>query len=330
MNYCNILKKGIKNLKNVLLLPYDYIVGKEVIRSIERYKNNKNDVIILLLKGIGDTVYGLAFLEAIKKQYHPQNIIVVGNKNQSELIMNYDNNIMLVTYDLKKGEYNKYSSLINCERRIKVVNDNRFFITDPYCYYYKSNKQNMSSAIDILRKYLFKLGDEAEITYPPIVTQKNSCIPNFDKEKSKIVVINPYSNSMESKRGIYQEMSELLAQKGFIVYTNVVDGQKKIEGTRELCCSIDELVYIVSNCAGIVSVRSGILDLIINTGTSIFAIYERCTTKFKKIYNLKAWNGKSSIYEVTDNVENDIMLKIFENWCEIELLKNKKEDTFES
>ena len=125
---------------------------------------------------------------------------------------------------------------------------------------------------------------------------------------------------MDTMLGIYKKIAKILRQSGYIPYVNLVEGQEGIEQCEELYCSIEEL-YEISKCiAGIVSVRSGILDLLVNTGIPIFALYCNCTPKFRKIYNLNAWKGKKQAVEVIVTHNNDDeVINNFRIWMNTEL-----------
>lgn len=311
------LNKAILKTRRIIAFPIAYIKSKKLLEKIDGYRSDDTDIVLVLLKGIGDSAYGLSFVECLKEKYNAKTIIVIGNKKLSSFIMSYPNVDKLIPYDVSKGEYKKFKAYMDCERIKRINGYERIFNTDPF-HVFSTGKMQERSAISLLREQVFHLSRESKITYPPVSDLQVVSIQNFDKIASKTIVLNPYSNSIKNiEMEAFENMVGMLKAKGYIVFTNLIEGQEPIKGTCELHCSVEELTEIVRRSAGIVSVRSGVLDLVINSGTSIFVLYTNCTSKFKEIYSLGAWNGKSHIIEVDyDNISKQDLMKNFCLWIE--------------
>lgn len=99
-----------------------------------------------------------------------------------------------------------------------------------------------------------------------------------------------------------------------MVFTNVVNDQLPIEGSKELRCSLPELFSIVKSADLVVATRSGALDFIIQSGINMFVLYSN-NEKFKAIYDLNAWQCGGNIKEVIQrDIENDTNLTIFKQF----------------
>ena len=317
----NNLKYIRDKINKIIMLPLNMYNALKTFNDIKNMKMMDDDIVIILLKGIGDTVYGLAFIEAVKNIYDPSNIIVVGNVKLKELIETYRGISLFVPYDVDKGEYYKYKNYLEFGRFFDLGYKERIFNTDPYSKYISTVRSLDNSAINILKKRVFKLDDDVSITYPRLIKGNITSIPQFDEICNKVVIINPYTNSFsDSTYELFKGISEYLLEKGFIVYTNLINGQKNIDGTNPLYCSINELTTIIKRSIAFVSIRSGVLDMVINTGTPILAIYNECSKRFKDIYHLKAWSGKSNLEELyLDKKNSKSILSLAKEWCDSQL-----------
>ena len=315
MQLKDIISKCFRKILRIVTFPNKLNKAKKVIKYIEGLRNDEKELVIVLLKGIGDTVYGLSYIESLQQEYNPGSILVIGNKCLQGIIESYPYVYKCIPYDTTNGEYDNYKAFMDCERVKRIGEHKYIFNTDPYQKCYGSQK----NAIELLRTQVFELSEKSKITYPRFNNNTIKLISNIDNKR--IVVFNPYSKSVSPiQMDIYEKMIVILKNRGYEVYTNLVRGQEIIKGTKELYCSIDELAMIVEKSAGIVSVRSGILDMVINTGIPIFAMYSNCTEKFKKIYDLNAWNGKSPVEQVyCDTICKNDILNRFECWVDLAL-----------
>ncbi|MCI8751191.1 MAG: hypothetical protein HFH66_07495 [Lachnospiraceae bacterium] len=309
MDIKTVIGKSISKASKIIQIPYRFIIAICWLFDINKRKN-KNDIIIVLLKGVGDTLYGLSCLDSLKDKNINSKIIIIGNITYRDLILGYKSVNQVKCYDVKKGEYAQYECFIHSFIASLIGLRINIFNSNPYFAYKIKKSSTPSSAIELLKREVFKVDDKAGITYPQIKRVKQiTSIPGFYNNTSRIVLINPYSNSMDSTLDIYKIIAKLLRQSGYIPYVNLLKGQEGIEQCEELYCSIEELYEIARHVAGVVSVRSGILDLLINTGTPVFTLYYNCTSKFRNIYNLNAWKSKTQVVEVlvTHNNEEKII-----------------------
>lgn len=309
---CRIFRK----MKKIFITnPYEFIQAEMFFHTIKR-KMDDNDFIIILSDLIGDIVYGLSYLTAIHNTYPDEKVIIIGNKKQKKLVESYRGIDKLILLEPGKWLNRKnafmHSSIVS-EKGLKnkIYNSNPFFIRK--CY-----KANQSDTLYQLKKHVYKIPLDSIIDYHNMIdSNKVTAIKNFEKIKNKVIVINPYSNSLSKvSMSLYENLCNCLLEKGYIVYTNVVGEQKPIKGSKELRCSIDELYTIVSKIPVIISVRSGILDFLAPSQANMFVLYENCGERLKKMYHLSSWNCNGRIKEIYFDSEKEIVkitnqLKLF-------------------
>ncbi len=112
-------------------------------------------------------------------------------------------------------------------------------------------------------------------------------------------MLNPYSKSEDAGHEgnkFFAECAKILGEKGYLVYTNVVGGQRTVPGSRELRCGVEDLYRIAGKIPLIVSLRSGILDVVAPTGVNMFSV---CSHKFHYIWhNLEKWGTAGKVRNI--------------------------------
>ena len=297
MNIKVFWKRVQRKVRFIVRRPGDYFKAKEILKNTILRKG-EDRIVIFLTDLIGDTVYGLAYLKALQDKNPNKRICVVGSRKQKELLESYgeiDELILLEdgsSYD-KVGAYmrnNKYS-----EEGLK----NDIFST-VVLYYKNCSCAPNPDGLYQLRTHIFGVGEEAEITYHGFKQlEKISVITDFEMLFHRIVVLNPYSiSAFEANIYVYELICRQLNDKGYIVYTNVVGEQEPIRGSKRLCCSIRELYGISCFIPLVVSIRSGILDLLAPSDVNMFVIYENSSKLIKEMYHLSSWKCRGKIKEI--------------------------------
>lgn len=296
----SVLIKKIKHKAYIYLRkPFSYRTAKKILTLIINEKG-KNDVVFVNRPPIGDTVYGMSALDAYREKYPDKRIIVIGSEKNARLINSYTNIDEIKLYSSNSDIYRKLQILSGfrglCARGAK----NGVYMTLPI--------PKRSGNIDAIRQQrlsVFHLDENAPITYHGFTAGKVSSINDFESIKDKIVVINPYSQTMPYvTMPLYKNICDILISRGYKVYTNVVGDQVPVEGSEPLYCDISELYSIACKIPLIVSVRSGILDLLVKSNINMFVLYEGVTkSRCYDIYRLGAWKCKANIEEifVSDN-----------------------------
>lgn len=151
--------------------------------------------------------------------------------------------------------------------------------------------------LECFKQNVFQLSRAAQIEFHNVRHHKVSAIKDFESNCKRIVVLNPYSNSislnMSDKELLcFEKICMFLRERGFLVYTNVIKDQKAVKGSLALRCSLAESYSISLKIPLIVSVRSGILDFIVKSNINMFVLYDGEIGKI--VYTLKQWgcNGR--------------------------------------
>lgn len=264
----------------------DYIIGIK-----------KDNELFLVLSGhIGDVIYGLAFLEAIES--HTGKVVSIICSSQRNLLLKYYKINGRVINDDK---ININGMLYLCQSnkvslrgaKLGIYNTNSWFYIACKYSFFKTN------ALSFQRK-LFNLNRRPIITQPSVTFKSNFCEHFESIDYRKMVIINPFSTSLNNAKDFkfFNNASRLLAGLGFDVYTNTFGKEKPLPKTKPLDCTLEELYYITTKIPLIISIRSGILDFIINTGINMFVIYYKCPRRFYNVYRLHAWPKKGIVKEV--------------------------------
>lgn len=295
-----LLKRIKRKLNSILHKPINEIKANAAIENINQIKN-ENEIIIILTGAIGDSVYALAFVDALKVKKPEIKIVVYGYTKWKELYSSYSS-IDAVKFidspELRKlGDIRAiYGSDKASEkgRKLGIINGNAF-------YYKKCYLATNPDIMYQLKTYIYDVGENANITYHGI---KKGRYPfsetQFNKmDYTKTVVLNPYSgSSFEANVELYEAIAKVLIEYGYQPVTNVVGNQKCIKGTKPLQCTIYQLFDLCCRIPLIVSIRSGILDFVAPSNINMFVIYENCSERIKKMYHLKNWVCAGRITEL--------------------------------
>ena len=188
------------------------------------------------------------------------------------------------------------------------------YFTHPYSYY-KLSDSIEKNYFQVLKEDIFRISDELEIIYPQIKITKTSLDSVVD-DWSRVVVINPYSNSMFVEDMFFWiELIKMLRNDGKKIYTNVVDPQTPLEGTLPLSCSVFEFYNICRKAKLVISIRSGIIDFSISSGGNFFVLWyehpdEIVGNSVKKLCDLNAWrigNVRQCYYDSANNSLNQFI-----------------------
>ena len=285
-----IISRAKRKIKSIAGIPLNYIKGR---RSVEYVLQNKkeNEISIICTPLIGDTVYALSCLDALKTKNPEARIHVYSYQKFSNLLSEY-RAIDAITFIDKPGnemlqgldQFLHFNGLCEWAKDRGVISANPF-------YYKKCYNADNPDCLYQMKTHIFEVGEQAPTTY--------HLVCNGRKEREKIAILNPYSYStFEANFGVYEEITEALTALGYSVYTNVIKEQKTIKGSQELRCAIEELFKISCKAKVIVSARSGILDYLIASDINMFVVYENCSERLKKMYHLANWDRQGIIKEV--------------------------------
>ena len=272
------------------------------------YKKN-NQVVLAPTSAIGDVLYVLSFWENFGKQ---GGVFYISDRYKDFLESFQLAPKIKIVYLQHGGFFHCFLMMFECCKNHKVLRklSKKRGIIFPVPHVYKNDdfiwNGNKPKGI---RHQLSRILDLPldPISLHHLTTISIKSIPNFEQSKQKICVLNPYSNSMQSSLLLFEKIAEELKKRDFIVYTNVVNGQKEIRGTLSLECSLQELYSIAKEIPLIVSLRSGILDLLIPSNINMFVVYGVWKVPFvqDEDYSIKEWHPKGKLREVSIKTKSE-------------------------
>lgn len=297
-----------------------YVSVSLTLRKLTAAKN-PDELYLILNTGMGDSLYGMAFIEAVLEKYSDRKIIVIANPKHENLLKTYPANEQLIFRFPKSWNRKKIGRFIHFPGLAEKAARRDILVAFSVAWHKSLMLQDNLSTIYQLRKNVFGLPDDAKITYHGLKYEPVNVIRNFTDIADKIVVLNPYSVSMHSDISIYENLCEELLRRNFIVYTNIINEQQPVKGTLPLRCTLQELFSIACKIPLFVSVRSGMLDLMIPSGVSMFVVYDQIRERKMCIedktiefydwfhyYRLADWESNCKLCEVVVDAEEDTEL----------------------
>lgn len=298
MNIKTLFEKSHRRI--ICLVNKYFLGGVELLRLC--YKKKSHEIILVLSNPLGDCVYGLAYADSLRLERNKE-LSIYSDIRRKSLVESYHINANVIYLSCDSKDWLRMQYMNGCKWYVLLGKRYGVYNIVPWVVY-PFDRYEKLSALDLIRDRMFEISTNSPIHYPNFSDYRIQAIDGFDQIKDRVVVINPYSGSMNKfDSSFFVEVSNKLKENDFIVYTNVVGDQKVVEGTHRLECTVEELYAICDNIPLVVSVRSGIIDLCISAKTNFFVIYflKKYRNKAKGFwgqYNLSAWK--------TNNVEEVI------------------------
>ncbi len=311
----SVLRRGLRYCWNKLKDAYYFIPSIKGYKHLKHIQDERpNSAIFITSYALGDLVYALACIEVWHKMNPEKKIVLIADPNKKEIIESYSSFDEVLYYGRNTKLGKQILVHLNGSWFYSFVGRNRgIYNTIPEQIYGRKLGRNN---LDLLKDYL-QLPNNSEIVYPKPQKVEITSIPNFGKSKDKIVVINPYSsgNTICRCTELLNKIVDVLKDKGFIVYSNIVGEQEPLNGTDPLRCDLLEMYSIADEIPLVVSVRSGIVDWIVSTNSKKFVIYRgNSSDGFSKMFNLKAWGIENCKEVYMENLSNQDALDILEKY----------------
>lgn len=274
------------------------------IYHLMKIKKKKDEVIFITGPGIGDVVFLFAYLKEFIKANPNKRIIVITHPNLVWLVQKYDGISKIVEVDKSTLTYRFiYAYLFSkkyCNKGIKH---------GIFCAVFAGgDPQNCKNdVLYTLRNYILNLGNEAKISLPHIGGGYQPAFYKNDLDK-KIILINPYSNSCKLDEHSFhylEKIAEFLKNSGYFVLTNVIGNQASIKNTTELRCNLEELIFLCLHSLCFISVRSGILDLVLPTQINMFVLYSS-NERMSSFCRMSQWTEQTKTGIIYDTKYNEI------------------------
>lgn len=315
-NMVRYIKVRLKKIKSF----YPCLRG---YRVLEKLQSDGKTAVFITSYAVGDLVYGMSIISSWKVAHPDYKVIIITDPKKKEIIESFTgyDEVIYWGQDTRNG----YDTLVmlNGSRYFSEKGRKDFiFNTIPIQIYgYKTGK----GCLALLKEYL----GLPKTVIPQFPKPTEYCdvksISDFENNKEKIIVINPYSNyrTFSDTGKQLQSIAIKLKERGYLVYSNVVGNQKPLPGTEALYCSLMEFFYIANNIPMVVAERSGIVDWIISTKSKkvvlypirgdqglndefikeMFSLYEWGITNCKEIYLNET--TESNIYDAVLTFLND-------------------------
>lgn len=253
---------------------------------------------------IGDTLYVAAFVKAFKKKNNISSVVLIVRKSHesiAELFPSIDGCIVS----------NKLVEILSIYSRSQ-----RVWELDNYRYgFAREDYQHRNYAPDYVPKNLLSgykialMGLEEDAEYEEMQVDREMNIPNTFNQRT--VIVMPHESS--ARRLPFRFWEALCQELGrhYTVYTNTKDETElPIKGTRAISYSLKDMTGICEQCFAVISIRTGICDLLAFTKTNLIVLNTEQILAEK-------WDLKKVFSR--DNIIN---INCYDNWSPEKLKKD--------
>jgi hypothetical protein len=283
--------------RKIVYYMFNYIKMKrwfEKICNVDEY----DEILIIGQPGIGDILISATFIPYYISVNSGKKLVVCGERNSfvlKELGLNSYCTVsdcfmksIRIAYARNPLMQNIINDLVRLNK-LKIL-DTTFYMKTAYCY-----KLPSITVIDAIKCISLGLGqDIQEYTFPKINLEYD--VAGKFGIKAPFIIINPFSNSAIINNLFWEKLVEKISQDGIDIYCNVFGNEKPIKGTKELKCTVQEFYALSSRAKYILSIRTGLMDYIMNSCKNMVVIYDRLLNYYA--YSLSAWKGKTKLAEV--------------------------------
>ncbi len=291
-------------------------------KALKRISDDESYV--FLTDSIGDDIYALSLLQTFKKE-QSKRIILFCEKKKEKLVKVYSD----IYDEIKIVDKNERLWKLICSYHrnkiaIKIGIKNRIYSTMPY-HLFPIRGNYHHDNLYLIGRGMLGIKGALNLNFPNI-DQQYEDQALVDTMSQKTIVLNYGSKSMNCvSLPLFERIANDLVGRGYHVYTNIIKGQEPIKNTDPLDCNIFDFYRVCNNACAVVSVRSGILDLIAGIRTPLLVFYFPLETvygkssKSEKFYNrftMEAWH-RDNLMEgkhQNDNDSYDLYIKWANNY----------------
>ncbi|MBR5913658.1 MAG: hypothetical protein IKZ58_04805 [Selenomonadaceae bacterium] len=222
---------------------------------------------------IGDFLIAGGLSYAVQAKKNKSATVLIAQDRMKNLDVSYENVIgtIYVPVDLIKAA-NAFIHETEIYERDNFIYGN-FHAGDNHAY------DDTLTAVDRFKKYVFDLPIDTPIVYPTIKALDYESISNlrgkYILNKKRTIILLPQAKTFKNlDENFWIKMAKILDEKNYIVYTNVADDEKPVEGTWPITTNFSELYYITDKVKCFIGMRSGIFDFLAMTDAKIFNIID--------------------------------------------------------
>lgn len=271
----------------------------------------------------GDTFISLSLLETLKTTADSNFVVCIFKEYQSllkyfpELAENY------VTFADEKfllfqiRDLVKFSGLILASMKFgtfrireKVRTSKLLLVGNKYAHLIKFWKSRYKLRIDNFFRFILNVPEDFPLALPCVSEEQrqrakqlfNSC----NLVEGRTVILAPYSNSAKfySDRNIhiFEKVASKLAEKGYIVCTNVDQrNPKPIKDTVAVSPPLDLLTLFADLAGYVITFRSGFADIVSGSRAKLFVLYPHF--RYRVGVSFYDYCSISSIFKRSDTIE---------------------------
>lgn len=247
--------------------------------------------------GIGDTLYAASLAESLKKIRSVNKICLIVKEAHRQIPDWFDSINEKIVSDEMVDALNTFS----------IFSGNWELGNYLYGHFHKNTNGTIlpeygscevKNMIYRYKKLVFHLPVEYPLEEPKIVPDEmlfEKLMTEYEIGQNSIILM-PYANSTALvSNHFWEALASFLTELGFVVYTNIKDSAElPIQGTIGLCADLATMAAICENCRLVISLRSGICDILAFTETNLVVL--NLTNYHLNEWNLKAATNRENIY----------------------------------
>lgn len=230
----------------------------------------ENSINLLLPVNYGDALIVCGFKDAIEKYHNLKVHLVI--KPEHEGIMKLYGITEYTVKDFGDSYIHKNIEAFKAQK-FEAGAD---FIAFPS---YEAGRDFYNNKIDFLELFrrTFNLPSEAEFKKPqnkPELTEELKNKIEKIAPLEKVIIFSPEAiDTDQVSHKAFEDEIKILKSRGYTIISSVKDKKEAIKGTVYIPLTIYEALAIAVNCAGVYSVRSGFVDLVIQYTDNITIYY---------------------------------------------------------
>ena len=247
-------------------------IPQEAIKNfLDEVTENPNWLYMFIPCSIGDFLIASGLSYAVQAKKNKSATVLIAQERMKNLSVTYENVVgeIFLPMDLLKATDTFIKGTQTYERDNFAYGN--FHMDDARAY------DPTLTAVDKYKKFVFDLPQNTPLAYPVIKSLGYEKILNlrgkYILDKRRTIILLPRAKTLKNlDENFWVTMAKILREKNYIVYTNVADDEKPIEGTLPITTNFAELYHIADKVKCFIGLRSGVFDFLAMTDAKIFNI----------------------------------------------------------
>jgi hypothetical protein len=229
--------------------------GAETLRRVRRRYPSRR-LVVCPNDALGDVYWAMAFLPAYREKNHVGEVVVAVTGDACRQVAEMFGAGEVIALDGAEMDELVQAIIFTREGDCVIAHHDRPY-TDNIA---KWLDKHFLSFIDFYRRAVYGLASDATHVPPrgfaPFENQER--IP-----KGGAVILSPHAKSVvRPPAGFWTGIAAEYSKKGFVVYTNVVPGERPVEGTSPLSLPVSRMIAAAEHAGFFVGVRNGLCDVL--------------------------------------------------------------------